>query len=259
MILITGACGRLGGDIARRLQGRGRPVRLTDLPARGEPGSTADFRCGDLSDLSTALSLAQGCSAILHFAGMAVEASYDVLETANLRATHNIFEAARLLGCRVIYASSHHVIGFHDVDRELGVDASLRPDTLYGVSKAYGELLSSLYWDKHGVESACLRIGSWEREPLEPRHLRTWLSHEDLERLVLGCLDVERLGRRVIWGVSNNADRQWRDSEEACPEPRPRDDAEAWRESFGPDLYDGYRFHGGRFCDVPAFEPEDDC
>lgn len=251
MILVTGACGRLGGDIARRLHRRGMPVRATDLAPCASMPSDLAFCPGDLANFATALRLAEGCTAILHFAGMAVEAEYGVLEPANLHAAYNVFEAARRSGCRVVYASSHHVVGFHEADRELTPDAAFRPDTLYAATKAFGELLSSLYWDKHGVESACLRIGSWEREPLEPRHLRTWLSHDDLERLVLGCLEMQTLGRRVIWGVSNNTGRRWRDGETAGFEVLVKDDALDWAEHLGSSSQ-AYPFHGGRFCDEPA-------
>src|SRR3712207_9306172 len=63
-------------------------------------------------------------------------------------------------------------------------DCAFRPDGYYGLSKAYGELMGRLYWDKHGVENVNLRIGSCFPEPTDARMLSTWLSYADLVRLV---------------------------------------------------------------------------
>jgi uronate dehydrogenase len=66
----------------------------------------------------------------------------------------------------------------------LDEECDLRPDGFYGLSKAYGELLARLYWDKHGVESLSIRIGTCLPKPKEPRHLSTWLSHDDLISMI---------------------------------------------------------------------------
>jgi uronate dehydrogenase len=34
------------------------------------------------------------------------------------------------------------------------------PRRLYGVSKCFGENLSRFYYDRYGIETVCLRIGS---------------------------------------------------------------------------------------------------
>ena len=40
-----------------------------------------------------------------------------------------------------------------------------RPDTFYGLTKTFTEDLASLYWDKYGIETVCLRICSCFPEP----------------------------------------------------------------------------------------------
>ena len=37
---------------------------------------------------------------------------------------------------------------------------NIRPDTMYGVSKAFGEALARFYFEKFGIETACVRIAS---------------------------------------------------------------------------------------------------
>ena len=61
----------------------------------------------------------------------------------------------------------------------------MRPDGHYGLSKAFGENLAQFYWDRHGIETVSLRIGSSFPEPKDRRMLATWLSYDDLERLVV--------------------------------------------------------------------------
>jgi len=94
--------------------------------------------------------------------------------------------------------------------RDDRIDANVRPrpDSLYGVSKAFGEDLASLYADKYGLEIACLRIGTAKPEPSDPRHLSTWQSYEDLLRLIKACFAAPRLGCTILYGVSDN-DRRW--------------------------------------------------
>ena len=102
-----------------------------------------------------------------------------------------IFSKARAAtSARVIFASTNHTIGFHERSEPLTEDCHFRPDSFYGLSKAYGELLARHYWDKHGVESGLLRIGSCFEVPADQRQLSTWLSFRDLTDLVSRCIDV---------------------------------------------------------------------
>ena len=108
----------------------------------------------------------------------------------------------------IVYASSNHAIGFYTRDDRLDANVRQRPDSLYGVSKAFGEDLASMYADKYGVESACLRIGTARPDPVDPRHLSTWQSYEDLLRHDQACFAAPKLGCTILYGVSDN-DRGW--------------------------------------------------
>ena len=61
---------------------------------------------------------------------------------------------------RVVFASSNHAVGFYPREQRIGVNVTVRPDSRYGVSKAFGEALGALYADKHGLRVTCLRIGN---------------------------------------------------------------------------------------------------
>jgi uronate dehydrogenase len=108
-----------------------------------------------------------------------------------------------------VFASSNHAIGMYPVEEKLSVDCAFRPDGFYGLSKMWGEGMARLYWDKHGIEGICLRIGSALERPTEFRHLSTWLGHEDALQLMMRCIEAPEIGYLVVWGVSNNARSYW--------------------------------------------------
>ena len=70
----------------------------------------------------------------------------------------------------------------------------MRPDGHYGLSKAFGENLAQFYFDRYGIETVSLRIGSSFPEPKDRRMLATWLSYDDLERLVVASLTAPVVG-----------------------------------------------------------------
>jgi uronate dehydrogenase len=213
-VLLTGASGALGRILARELGQAGWTLRLTDIapfPDSLPPGAV--FRGADLEDGVALLRQAEGCGAILHLGGISVEQSFETVIGANLRGVFHIYEAARRERARVVFASSNHSIGFHERPRgneaKLDADCAFRPDGYYGLSKAYGELMGRLYWDKHGVENVNLRIGSSFPEPVDARMLATWLSYPDLVRLVRAAVAAPRTGHCVIWACSNNPASYW--------------------------------------------------
>ena len=112
----------------------------------------------DLADMDATIAAAEGCDAIVHFGGASLESPWQTILDSSIRGSYHIYEGARKHGTkRVIYASSVHAIGYHEVEAQIGVDAPVRPDSLYGVSKNFVESLSRLYWDKFGIESVCLQ------------------------------------------------------------------------------------------------------
>ncbi len=179
-------------------------------------------------------------SSVIHLAGDArVEADWDSAFRINLGGTKHIYEAARAHGMkRIILASSNHVTGAYEGfppslhsqpdPAPLTVEMPARPDGFYGWSKAAGELLARMYYDRYGLESICLRIGSVIRDDdpgRDARYESTWLSHRDLNQLVRKSLST-RTGFGIYYGVSNNRKRFWDISNaEAELDYHPVDDA----------------------------------
>ena len=212
-VLLTGASGALGRVLAQALAAQGWAMRLTDKVAF--PGVIPEgcrFILADLNDGAAILRAAEGCKTILHFGGIAVEQPFETVIGPNIRGLYHAYEAARREGARMVFASSNHLIGFHERDEVLDDDSPYRADGYYGLSKAYGELMGRLYWDKHGVESVFLRIGSCTPEPIDDRMLATWFSFGDLTRLVERSALAPSTGPTgciAVWGASKNSRMSW--------------------------------------------------
>lgn len=209
-LLITGAAGGLGSVLRERLKDWQENLRLSDL----EPISSAQngeeiVQC-DLADMKAVESLVNGCDYIIHLGGIANEYKYEPILQANIMGTYNIYEAARKAGVkRILFASSNRATGNYDRSTTVDAEMPYRPDSFYGVSKAYGEVLARYYFDKYGIETACVRFGSCFPEPVDKRMLATWMSYDDLESLVKRIFEVETLGFKTIYGVSNNKGVFW--------------------------------------------------
>jgi uronate dehydrogenase len=255
-VLLTGASGMLGQVLAAALAAQGWQLRLTDRVAfPGEIPENASFTLADLTDGPAILRLAEGCGTILHFGGVSVEHPFETVIGPNIRGLYHVYEAARRENARMVFASSNHTIGFHERGEVLDDESYMRPDGYYGLSKAYGELMGRLYWDKHGVESVFLRIGSCTREPSDDRMLSTWFSYGDLTRLVERSTLADSVGPTgciVIWGVSKNKRMTWwRKDARAVIGGAPTDSVDSYT-----DQLDGKtsgnavmeRYQGGGYC-----------
>lgn len=214
-----------------------------------------------LEDAAAVQALLQDVSAVVHLGGVSVEAPFAPILQANIVGVFNLYEAARKQGVRrIVFASSNHVTGFYRQDEVISTEDPPRPDGLYGVSKAFGENLARLYFDRHGIETVCIRIGSSFPEPKDRRMLATWLSYDDLERLVVACLTAPVAGYSVVYGVSANRTRWWDNTKAAHLGWIPQDSSEPFRvavEARQPalDASDpAVIFQGGAFVRTGPFE-----
>ena len=159
----------------------------------------------ELGDYDAVMALTKDVDAIVHFGGAPLETDFETILDSNIRGSYHIYEGARKNGVkRVIYASSVHGIGYHELEAHIDADSPIRPDSLYGVSKNFVESLSRLYWDKFGIESLCLRIFSSFPEPADRRMLWSWLSFADCVQYVERGLTAPRVGHTIGFGISDN-------------------------------------------------------
>lgn len=256
-ILITGAAGRLGTLLRAGLAPLARHVRLAARKPFDDLGPNEEQAVFDLSDMEATIAATEGCDAIVHFGGASLESPWQTILDANIRGSYHIYEGARKHGAkRVIYASSVHAIGYHELEAHIGVDAPVRPDSLYGVSKNFVESLSRLYWDKFGIESVCLRIFSSFPEPADRRMLWSYLSFADCVRLVEASLTAPRVGHTMSFGISDNKVKAVDNSGANHLGFIPQDSSEPFRASVEaktqrPDPNaPAVKFLGGWFCEL---------
>jgi uronate dehydrogenase len=235
-MLLTGAAGVLGRWLRPHLAAKYGKLRCTDIVDPAPRAKGERLTVADLADAKAVDRLVRGAGRIVHLGGISYETSFDRILAANIQGTYNVFEAARRHGAGpIVYASSNHAIGFYSRDDRIDGEVRARPDSLYGVSKAFGDDLASLYADKYGLDIACLRIGTCAPQPTDPRHLSTWLSYGDLFRLIEACFAAPKLGCAILYGMSDNDRRWW--SNAAAPQVRyrPKDNAEAYADRLIPD------------------------
>jgi uronate dehydrogenase len=203
-VLLTGASGRIGTALRKRLPALGWTLRCIDL----EGG--AGVEAVDVTDREKLDAAMAGVSAVVHLAGIPTERPWPALRTANIDGVFEVFDSARRNSVpRVLFASSIHVVGFtpFPADGEVAAHSPPRPDTLYGVSKACGEALARYFVDRYAMRFACLRLGAFGERPPDARALAIWLSADDCARLIDACLRSPNLEFSIVWGISANTRR----------------------------------------------------
>jgi uronate dehydrogenase len=229
-LLLTGAAGGLGQVLRPRLKARCDVLRVSDLAELGAAAPGEEVVHAALQDRAAVLNLLEGVEAVVHLGGISTEQPFDDIVQANIIGTYNLYEAARIHGTRrIVFASSNHVTGFYRQDEVIDPTQPVRPDGYYGLSKAFGENLARFYFDRYGIETVCVRIGSSFPEPKDRRMLATWMSYDDLERLVVACLSSPVVGYSVMYGMSDNHHTWWDNTPARHIGYRPQDSSEPFR------------------------------
>lgn len=231
-LLITGAAGSVGGYLRRELAGKYR-LRLSDRRPIKDLARGETFVRGDIARMADALRITKGAHAIIHLGGYSVEGPWDEILQANIVGCYNVFEAARRNRVqRVLFATSNHAVGFYPRGQKIDHRAPLRPDGRYGLSKAFGEALGSLYADKYGLRVFCMRLGNVNDAPVDKRRLSIWMSPRDLAQLCTIGLEHPDVRFEIVYGISGNT-RAWYDNSNARRLGyEPRDDSEPWAQEI---------------------------
>jgi uronate dehydrogenase len=254
-VLMTGAAGDVGGRLRKLLRPIYPGLRLSDIKKPANLDASEPFVPADLSKLDEVERAVEGMEGVIHFGGFSVEGPWETILQSNIIGCYNLFEAARRKGVkRVVFASSNHAVGFYPRVQRIGVDVTVRPDSRYGVSKAFGEAVGAMYADKHGLGVLCLRIGNVGDKPLDQRRLSIWIHPEDLLQLVRIGLEHTALRYEIFYGASFN-ERSWWDNSRAYgfgyrPKHRAedhRDEALAAQAKLAPDPVGDF-YQGGTFC-----------
>ena len=253
-IVLTGAAGRLGSYLREPLTGLADELVSSDrVDSIGSLYRGERYQRAELANLDEIIALLEGAEMVVHFGAIGDERPFETLLGPNFIGAYNIWEAAYRQNLRrVVYASSIHAVGMHPKTDFIGTDAPHRPDTFYGLAKCFAEDLASLYWDKRGMESVCMRILSCA-QVTNARALGSWLSYDDLIHLVEASIATPVTGFTVVYGVSNNDRVPVDNSKASFLGYRPRDNAEQFADKIlaeapQADPHDaGQMCHGGPF------------
>lgn len=216
-VLLTGAAGGIGRAFFHSACDR-YWFRLTDRAAiAAEAGDTEDHEALQLNlvELDACERACEQIDTVVHLAADANPAApfYESLLDNNIKATYNLFRAAKGQGCRrVIFASSAWVVGGYAPDVQLAADAPLRPVNLYGVSKCFGEAVAAYFAQAEGLSSIVVRIGAyddgsadnWLRRAPNVRELATYVSAADLHQLLVRCIETPDINFAIVHGLSEN-------------------------------------------------------
>lgn len=262
-ILITGAAGLCGSILYDGLIKKGYKIICCDKKIT--PSNAAKkiklkvnnkIKKIDLKNFKSLVKITKGIDAAIHFGGIPrhtpKEDIYSKILENNISGTYNLFEACRINKVkRIIFASSAHVIGFHNRKNRIDEKCTLRPDSHYAVSKCFGEALASLYSDKYDIKTMSIRIGSVLPKPTDERFLSTWISFRDLVHLVDIGLKSSKLHCSVVYGISKNKRSWWKNNSAYKLGYKPKDNAEKYlkntitkNERKDPIAL---KFHGGVF------------
>jgi uronate dehydrogenase len=254
-VLITGAGGGIGSALRETLRGIYPVLRLSDRIALPPARDGEEIDRTEISDMTAVERMVDGVDGIVHLGGNSGEAPWPVILQSNIVGLYNVFDAARRAGVqRIVMATSNHAVGFYPRAEKIDHRVVPRPDSRYGVSKAFSEALASLYADKHGIGFLCVRIGNFGTRPIDKRRLSIWISPRDLTQLVCIGLDNPAIRYEIVYGVSNNR-RAWYDNANAYRLGyRPQDDSEPYAaavlaaEANEPADPIAECYQGGSFC-----------
>jgi uronate dehydrogenase len=206
----------------------------------------------DIREFDHLIAAMQGIECVVHMAGAPDEDTWEKILALNISGCYNVFEAARQAGVqRVVFASSHHAVGFASRAELLDDKTLPRPDSRYGASKVFGEALGRLYADKHGISVAALRIGSFRMDdvPSHPRQLMTFISKRDMVQLVQRCIDHPDYHYVDVYGISANTRARWDNTHADFLNYHPQDNAEDHADAVNAlNIVENdieVRFHGG--------------
>ena len=203
-IVLTGASGRLGSYLREPLSKISKKLVSTDKDDIGKTLKNEVFKKIRLENFNQVDKILKKADVIVHFGAYSNEGPFQEILKANILGAYNIWKSAKKHKIkRIIFASSIHSVGMYQVDQNINHKVMHKPDTFYGLSKSFGENLARMYWDKCGIECLCIRILSCAKVTSK-RSLSTWLSYDDLIRIVIQSIKIKKLGFEIIYGVSKN-------------------------------------------------------
>ena len=217
---ITGAEGTIGSVLRKGLSNKYKIISFTL--------QTQDFESVqmDLSNNNQIKGKFEGLDALIHLAAdPRPEASWESVKKNNLEATYNVYNEVKNAGVKkIIFASTNHTQHGDTLlttpetldlkkNKILSLENNTNPDSLYAVSKLFGEDLGKYFSEQHKIKFIGLRIG-WIVKGDDPTimcgtpsedYLRSmYLSHRDCIQAFERALESSR-DFLIAYAISNNS------------------------------------------------------
>jgi nucleoside-diphosphate-sugar epimerase len=217
---ITGAEGTIGSVLRKGLSNKYKIISFTL--------QTQDFESVqmDLSNNNEIKGKFEGLDALIHLAAdPRPEASWESVKKNNLEATYNVYNEVKNAGVKkIIFASTNHTQHGDTLlstpetldlkkNKILSLENNTNPDSLYAVSKLFGEDLGKYFSEQHKIKFIGLRIG-WIVKGDDPTimcgtpsedYLRSmYLSHRDCIQAFERALESSR-DFLIAYAISNNS------------------------------------------------------
>ena len=164
-ILVLGAGGQIGSELVPHLRNvyGSENVLATDLKASPVLAQSGPFENLDATDANAIAQLAKKFNADAIFNLVALlsalgEQRPEFAWNLNMGALLNTLNVAKELGCAVFTPSSIGAFGDSTPKDKTPQDTIMRPNTMYGVCKVSGELLSDYYHSRFGVDTRSVRF-----------------------------------------------------------------------------------------------------
>lgn len=223
-ILVTGMSGLIGGLAGRKLAEK---YEVRALNRRAVDG--VETIQADITDLKAIRPAFEDIDTVVHMAAYLGDSNSTQQISVNVWGTYNVFEAARESGVqRVVFGSSGAIM--HNYERDEPFTAlvearyadvpkpgpllthisPVRPNSLYGCAKVWGEALGRYYSEEHNMSVLCIRLGrvTQEDRPNDARHAAVYLSHRDAVQIVERCVEApDDVKFDIFYGVSDNRAR----------------------------------------------------
>ncbi|PDT81238.1 NAD(P)-dependent oxidoreductase [Sinorhizobium sp. BJ1] len=250
-IAMTGGAGHIATQLRGLLCPDVEHLRLIDISPVEDLADNESFVKADLADADLMKRALADMDGVIHLGGIAQESDIASILRVNALGTYNVYEAARANGVeRVVFASSNHATGFYARSETITPPDPCRPDSRYGLSKCFGELVAGFYYDTAGIRTLSIRIGNAETYPNSERSAAIWISARDLAQLIQIGLNHPDIAAAIVYGVSRTDATWWKDDLAwrlgYRPEDNPRDHLRIEKPAEG--TIAAY-FQGGGFCE----------
>ena len=177
-ILVTGAAGQIGSELVPALRdsygGDTVIAGWNKTPLSEDILETGPNVVLDVTDFNALEKIVRDfkIGTIFHMSSILSATAETIRTTAhdvNINGTFNILECAYLNGLeKVILRSSIAAFGDKTPRNKTPNDTIQNPDTVYGISKVFGELMGNYYHSKLGLDVRGIRLPgiiSWKTEP----------------------------------------------------------------------------------------------